>query len=236
MNSVRPALGDEDAVRPVDRLRGAARRVERAVHDGSGEGHEQGGVEALAGDVGDDDRERMSAPREAEQLEEVAADVTRRRVVAREVVAGDVRRLDRHDAALLPATLGELGGVDPQRLRRVLRAVGAERLFCGRSLDRLRDELPERDREGIDPRAKSRIQAAAGDDPGHDVPSTTTSADRPLPAPSRATSRPAIVTPAASTTDTDGPPGSCRERREHPLEPAPIERRGRLAPGPPPGD
>ena len=62
-------------------------------------------------------RQRPSPPRQPEQLEEVAADVTRGGVMARQVVARHVRRVERDDAALLPAALGQLGRVDTRAPR-----------------------------------------------------------------------------------------------------------------------
>ena len=95
------------AVRPLQRIARVLVRVQRGVHDRAGERHEQRGGDALAGDVGDDDAERPAPAVEAEQLEEVTADLAGRLVVAREVVAGHVRRDERHEAALRRAAPGQ---------------------------------------------------------------------------------------------------------------------------------
>ena len=115
------------------------------MHDRSGEGHEQGRIEALAGHVGDHDGEGAAAPLEAEQLEEVAADVTRRGVVAGQLVARDVRGDERKDAALLAPSLGELRRVDTERLGRGPSPIIVERQLRGGAQPPLDDELLDRD-------------------------------------------------------------------------------------------
>ena len=78
---------DEDPVRAAQGVRGTRGGLQRRVHHRPGEGHEERRRDALAGHVGDDHAEWSTAPAKAEELEEIAADLTGRLVVAREVVA-----------------------------------------------------------------------------------------------------------------------------------------------------
>ena len=96
----------------------------------------------------------------------------------------------------------------------------------------LGDELADRDGEGVD----GRLEPGPGrgspgrDDPGDEFrPFTTTSASmRPFDAlRSASTARPAMVAPAGSTIDTAGPSWIGRPGREDPLQPLPVQRRGR---------
>ena len=211
MNSVPRCSPDEDPVRPVDRLgRGRAMPLERAVHHGPGERHEQGGIEALAGDVGDDDRERVRRAAAAG-----TARRSRRRCRAPPRSGSPARNPGRPGASsermlrCWRRPLAKLTGVDPERRRRCAASGGCQRLLRRRAIASVtsspsaiaRASRPGR-RPGLrPPRARRAIRATS-------VPSTTTSAGepvaRPCPAP---TSRPAIAMPSGSTTETDGPPG-----------------------------
>ena len=102
-NAVRSSL-DEDVVRSFERLRGSARRAQRRVDDRPRERHQQRRRDALARDIGDHHTQRLSTPAEPEQLEEIAADLAGRLVVAGQVVSVDVRGEQRHDGSLLAAT------------------------------------------------------------------------------------------------------------------------------------
>ena len=102
-------LVDEDPVGAPERVGGARGSLQRRVDDWPGERHQQRRGDALAGDIGDHDSQRAAATSKPEELEEVAADLARRFVIAREVVAGDFGRLQRDDAALLDPADGQLG-------------------------------------------------------------------------------------------------------------------------------
>ena len=102
-------LVDEDPIRPLQGIGRPRRGIERSVDHRASEGHEHPGADPLAGDVGDDDADRPTTALHLEQLEEVAADLAGRLVVARQVVTRHDRSAERHEAALCESRLGQLG-------------------------------------------------------------------------------------------------------------------------------
>ena len=120
----RPAFLDED---PVDQLERGRRRpdvVDGGAEERPGERHEEGRRDALAGHVGDAQREPARPAAHPERVEEVAADLARRLVMVGELVALDHRRHDRDEAALDAPPEGQLG-VEAGRRGRGLGLQGA---------------------------------------------------------------------------------------------------------------
>jgi hypothetical protein len=80
----RSSFLDEDPIGPLEGIAGRSGVVDRGVEQRPRKGHQQGGGNALAGHVGDRDRQQATPPPDPEHVEEVAADL-----VGRLVVAGD---------------------------------------------------------------------------------------------------------------------------------------------------
>ncbi len=104
----RMALVHEHAVRALERLCRAGRVIDGRMDERARERHEECRSDALARDIGDDDAQRVTSATEPEEIEEVAADLARRLVVAGDRVARHVRRDERHEAPLQAAAVGEL--------------------------------------------------------------------------------------------------------------------------------
>ncbi len=142
------------------------RVVDRRVQQRPRERHEQGGRDALAGDIGDDDAQRPPAPAQAEQVEEVAADLASRLVVAGDIEPGDVRGDERDEAALEAPTVGQLL-IDQSsmgcRAGRGLGVMGGHGREGGGQ--RRRDGLAERRIRGVAPGA----DPATGQEPVGDL-------------------------------------------------------------------
>ena len=113
--------------------------VDGCPEQGAGEGHQQGCRDTLAGHVRDADRDPASPATDPEHVEEVAADLARRLVVAGDLVAWD-RRWDERDETSLDAPPERQLGLEPDRGGR--RGVGAR--------DRLVRQLGERRQAGHD--------------------------------------------------------------------------------------
>ena len=96
--------------------------VDRGVQQRPGEGHEQGRGDALAGHVGDDDTEWPAASAQPEQVEEVAADLAGRLVVAGDFEPGHLGRDQRHEAALESPAVRQL----------LVEPTGVGGMACGR--------------------------------------------------------------------------------------------------------
>ena len=185
---------------------GPRRVVDRGVDQRPGERHEQRRRDALAGHVGDDDASRPAAAAEPEHVEEVAADLARRLVVAGDVVARDVGRrraatklrwIRRAERQLLPRADGR------RRRRRSVLVRSCRRAPRARSPGSRRPPRRSARRRGRRP-ARSRPAAGRSGSPCD----AATGGAGPGPSPADAIGR-----PSASSTTIDEPEPGARTAR-----------------------